>query len=146
MNIKSALTLFASLGVSCIALAAPSGQSSVSTLVTELKYGATGISDGVHGELYAAAAYGDLTHGPHGTFIRMPAGFVSPPHTHSEDYWSVVVSGVMANGRPESKDILLSAGSYYFQKGGETHVTKCLDGKRVCVLCQPDRQIRLHEG
>jgi beta-alanine degradation protein BauB len=133
MNIKSALILFAAVGVSCIALAAPSGQPSVSTPVTDLKYGATGISDGVHGELYAAAAYGDLTHGPHGTFIKMPAGYVSPPHTHSEDYWSVVVSGVMANGPPGSKDIPLPAGSYYFQKGGETHVTKCLTGSE-CVF------------
>jgi hypothetical protein len=56
--------------------------SSISTPVTELKYGATGISDGVHGELYAARAYGDLAHGPHGTFIKMPAGYVSPTHTH----------------------------------------------------------------
>jgi hypothetical protein len=133
MNMKFVFTLSAAMGVSLVALAAPSGQPSVSTPVTELKYRPTGISDGVHGELYAAAAYGDLTHGPHGTFIKMPAGYVSPPHTHSEDYWSVVVSGVMANGRPGSKDILLPPGSYYFQKGGETHVTKCLTGSE-CVF------------
>jgi beta-alanine degradation protein BauB len=109
-----------------------SGQPSVSTPVTELKYGHTGISDGVHGELDVAPAHGDLAHGPHGTFLKMPAGYVSPPHTHSEDYWSVVVSGVMANGPPGSKDIPLPPGSYYFQKGGETHVTKCLTGSE-CV-------------
>ena len=37
--------------------------SSISTPVTELKYSPTGISDGVHGELYAAPAYGDLANG-----------------------------------------------------------------------------------
>jgi len=126
MNTKFVLALSTGLGVSLVALAAPSGQPSVSMPVTELKYGPTGISDGVHGELYAAAAYGDLTRGPHGTFIKMPAGYVSPAHTHTEDYWSVVVSGVMTNGRPGSRDIPLPAGSYYFQKGGEEHVTKCL--------------------
>lgn len=99
---------------------------SVSTPVTELKFGPTGISDGVHGELQAAPAYGDLAHGPHGTFIRMPAGYVSKIHTHSEDYWAVVVSGVMVNKRPDEDDVLLPAGSYYFQKGGEPHVTKCV--------------------
>jgi hypothetical protein len=100
--------------------------SSISRPVTEFEYGPTGISDGVHGELYAAPAYGDLAHGPHGTFIKMPAGYVSPTHIHTEDYWAVVVSGVMVNKKPDSLDVPLPAGSYYFQKGGEPHVTKCL--------------------
>ncbi len=56
-----------------------------------------------------------------------------PPHTHSDDYWSVVLTGVMVNGRPGSKDIPLPAGSYYFQKGGEVHVTKCLTATE-CVF------------
>jgi len=43
------------------------------------------------------------------------------------------VSGVMANGSPGSKDIPLPAGSYYFQKGGEVHVTKCLSASG-CVF------------
>jgi len=47
---------------------------SLSRPVTELEYGPTGLSDGVHGELYAAPACGDLAHGPHGTFIKMPSG------------------------------------------------------------------------
>jgi len=99
---------------------------SVNRPVTELRYGPTGISDGLHGELQAAAAYGDLSHGPHGTFIKMPPGYVSKIHTHSEDYWAVVVSGVLVNKKPDSPDVPLPAGSYYFQKGGEPHVTKCL--------------------
>jgi hypothetical protein len=51
---------------------------SVSTPVTELRSVPTGVSDGNHRKLRAAPAYGDLNHGPHGTFIRTPAGFVSP--------------------------------------------------------------------
>jgi beta-alanine degradation protein BauB len=50
---------------------------SMSNPASELQYGPTGISDGVHGELQAAPAYGDLAHGPHGTFIKMPAGYAS---------------------------------------------------------------------
>jgi len=100
--------------------------SSVSKPVTELQYGPTGLSDGVHGELCAAPAYGDLAHGPHGTFIKMPAGYVSPTHAHTEDYWAVVVSGVMVNKKPDSPDVALPVGSYFFQKGGESHVTKCI--------------------
>ena len=126
MNANLASMLGASLGVSLMVFAAPSGQPSVSTPVTQLTYGPTGVSDGVPGELNAAVAYGDLAHGAHGTFIKMPAGFVSPVHTHTEDYWGVVISGVAANGIPGSRDIPLPVGSYWFQKGGEAHVTKCL--------------------
>ena len=52
------------------------------------------------GELMAGPAYGNLGAGPHGTFIKMPAGFVSPLHTHDEDYYAVVISGVGVNGLP----------------------------------------------
>lgn len=112
--------------------------SSVSTPVTELKYGPTGITDGVHGELFAAPAYGDLAHGEHSTFIKMPAGFVSPIHTHTEDYWAVVVSGVMVNKRPDEPDVPLPAGSYYFQKGGEPHVTKCISPDECVFFMSQD--------
>lgn len=107
-------------------IADPAGQPSVNKPVTQISYGPTGVTDGVHGELNAGPAYGDLTKGPHGTFIKMPAGFVSPVHIHTEDYWGVVISGVAANGLPDAKDVPLPVGSYWFQKGGEPHVTKCL--------------------
>ena len=106
--------------------------------VTELKYNSTGVSDGVHGELLAASAYGDLTHGPHGTFIRMPAGFVSPVHSHTDDYWGVVISGVAVNGQPGSKDVPLPAGSYWFQKGGERHITKCISPNECLFFISQD--------
>ncbi len=48
------------------AVAGTVGKPSVSTPVTELTYGPTGVSDGVHGELNAAPAYGDLARGAHG--------------------------------------------------------------------------------
>ena len=119
--------------------------SSVSTPVTELKYGPTGISDGMHGELTAAPAYGDLANGPHGTFIKMPAGFVSPTHTHSEDYYAVVVSGVMVNGKPDSPDVPLPAGSYFFQKGDETHVTKCISPNECIFFVNQSGKFDFHK-
>lgn len=131
--------LAATLAAATVALGAPAvgaqpaGLPSVSTSVTKLQYGPTGVSDGVHGELRAAPAYGDLAHGPHGTFIRMPAGFVSPVHIHTGDYWGVVIAGVAVNGLPGSVDVELPAGSYWFQKGGERHVTKCVSANE-CVF------------
>ena len=116
----------AAIAASLPLLVSADPQGSVSVPVTQLKFGPTGIVDGRHGELKAAAAYGDMTHGPHGTFVIMPAGFTSPIHTHTDDYWGVVIAGVAANGQPGAKDVPLPVGSYWYQKGGEAHVTKCL--------------------
>ena len=123
MKISAAVVAAAFACLSLVSISAAAQNSSVNTPVTALKYGPTGVSDGVHGELTAAPAYGDLAHGPHGT---MPAGFVSKVHTHTDDYWGVVIEGVAANGKPGSTDVPLPVGSYWFQKGGEAHVTKCL--------------------
>jgi hypothetical protein len=45
------------------------------------------------------------------TFIKMPAGYVSPTRTHTEDYWAVVVSDVTVNKKPDSADVPLPVGS-----------------------------------
>ena len=119
--------------LSFAAVAGSPDRASISTPVTALTYGPTGVSDGVHGELNAAPAYGDLAHGAHGTFIKMPAGFVSKVHIHTGDYWGVVISGVAVNGVAGSKDVALPVGSSWFQKGGELHVTKCISPNE-CIL------------
>jgi hypothetical protein len=119
---------------------AASEKASSNLPVTQLHFGPTGVSDGVHGELQAAPAFGDLAHGAHGTYIKMPAGFVSPIHIHTEDYYAVVISGVGANGLPGSTDVPLPVGSYWFQKGGERHVTKCLSANEcLFFISQPGK-------
>lgn len=101
-----------------------SAAQTVSTPVTELKYFPTGVKNST-GELYAASAFGDLK-GKHGTFVKMPAGFVSDVHIHSHDYYAVVISGVGVNTKVGDQDVSLPVGSYWFQKGKEAHVTKCI--------------------
>ena len=98
---------------------------SVSTPAAKIAFGPTGVKTGV-GELKAGPAYGNLANGKHGTFIRMPAGFVSPLHTHSEEYFGIVISGTGVNVQPGGEDVALPAGSYWFQRGNEKHVTKCI--------------------
>ncbi|KPF82228.1 DUF4437 domain-containing protein [Novosphingobium sp. AAP93] len=112
---------------------------SVSTPVDQISFFGSGVKTD-KGELQAGPAYGDLQHGRHGTFIHMPAGFVSPVHTHTEDYFAVVIKGVGANQLPGGKIIPLAAGSYWFQKGEEAHVTQCLS-KEDCVffIVQPGK-------
>jgi len=55
---------------------------SFSRPVTELEYGPTGLSDGVHDELCAAPAYGDLAHGS-ARHIYQNAGRIREPNSHA---------------------------------------------------------------
>lgn len=119
--------------------AAPAATVSANLPVTQLKFFPTGVKT-EKGELMAAPAFGDLGHGAHGTYVKMPAGFVSPVHTHTEDYYAIVISGVGANGLPGAADVQLPAGSYWIQKGGEPHVTKCVSANEcIFFINQPGK-------
>lgn len=66
---------------------------SISIPASQIKFGPTGVkSSGL--ELKAGPVYGNLQTGKHGTFVKMPAGFSSAVHTHTEDYFAVVLKGV----------------------------------------------------
>jgi len=77
--------------------------------------------------------WGDSSKGPHGSLLYLPAGFVSPVHTHSGAYEAVVISGTVTNAEPGVEEIPLEAGSYYRQNGQTKHVTKCISHVR-CTL------------
>jgi hypothetical protein len=129
-------TIFAIAAVAGFSISqaqAQGSQPSVSTPVTSLHYTATGVKDATGKELLVAPAYGDLTKGPHGSFVRMPAGFSSIPHIHTGDYWAVVISGVAVNNKVGEKEVALPVGSYWLQKGGEKHITKCISPNE-CVF------------
>ena len=113
--------------------------SSVSTPASEINFIPTGVKT-EKGELCAGPAYGDFQNGRHGTFVRMPAGFKSPVHTHTEDYFAVVVEGVGSNHPVEAEAVPLPTGSYWFQRGEEAHVTECLS-ETDCLffLVQPGK-------
>lgn len=112
---------------------------SVSIPANEIKFVDTGVnSDGK--ELKAGPAYGNLANGRHGTFVRAPAGFKSAPHTHTEDYYAVVLKGVGANYQAGGKVVPLPVGSYWFQRGEESHVTECIsDTDCLFFLVQPGK-------
>lgn len=112
---------------------------SVSIPASAIGFGPTGvISNGL--ELKAGPAYGNLASGRHGTFVRMPAGFRSAVHTHTEDYYAVVIEGVGANFPAGGKPVPLPVGSYWFQRGEEAHVTQCLSATDcLFFLVQPGR-------
>lgn len=136
---RLAVTAAAALAAaSFTAAAAPDAQPSISMPATKIQFGPTGVKDGKTGELLAGPAYGNLGKGPHGTFVRMPAGFVSTVHKHTGAYWGIVISGVAANGLPGAADIQLAAGSYWYQRGDEPHVTKCLAAHECLFFISQD--------
>ncbi len=112
---------------------------SVSTPASEINFIQTGVKT-EKGELLAGPAYGDFQNGRHGTFVRMPAGFRSPVHTHTEDYFAVVVEGVGSNHAVDAEAVPLPVGSYWFQRGEEAHVTECMS-ERDCLffIVQPGK-------
>jgi hypothetical protein len=112
---------------------------SVSIPAADIAFGKTGVKAAA-GELEAGPAYGNLASGRHGTFIHMPAGFVSAVHTHTQDYYAVVISGVGANDPIGAAPKPLPVGSYWFQRGEEDHVTRCLS-KTDCLffIVQPGK-------
>lgn len=142
--IRTAIAAFA-IGISGLAMAqdAPTHPVHEGPSVSIPAKNVTFVKSGVKaaaGELKAGPAYGNLQTGRHGTFIHMPAGFVSAVHTHTEDYYAVVVNGVGANDPVGAKAKPLPVGSYWFQRGEEDHVTRCLS-KTDCLffIVQPGK-------
>lgn len=110
--------------------------SSMSLPRAQLNFSPSGIEP-----LEVAPAMGNMMKdGLHGNYVRIPGKFTSPPHSHSEDYFAIVVSGTIANGLPDATDIPLEPGSYWLQKGKEKHVTKCLsDEPCTFFVVQPGK-------
>jgi beta-alanine degradation protein BauB len=77
--------------------------------------------------------WGDSASGAHGSFLRLPKGFVSPAHLHTGDYSGVIVEGSVTNAEAGKQEVVLEPGSYYFQKGKADHVTKCI-GSTDCLI------------
>jgi len=81
-----------------------------------------------------ADAVGDPDSTAHSNFIRMNGGTTSDLHRHSFDYYGVVVTGVVVNEKSASSpERRLTAGSVWYQKGNEPHVTKCVSSTE-CVF------------
>ncbi len=77
--------------------------------------------------------WGDVTKGAHGAFFLFDPGFVSYVHTHTYDYYAVVIKGTIQNYQPGQKPDNLGPGSYWYQRGGEKHTTACVS-KEPCEI------------
>jgi len=78
--------------------------------------------------------WGDHTKGAYGAYVKLPAGFEAPMHTHTHAMKVIFVSGTYLQ-TPEGKpEVRLGPGSYMMQPGGNyRHITKC-DKGADCVF------------
>jgi hypothetical protein len=81
-----------------------------------------------------ADLWGDHTKGAFGAFLKFPAGFAAPLHTHTNAVKIVVVSGTFTQAPEGKPEFRLGPGSYLMQPGGSyKHTTGC-DPASECVF------------
>lgn len=80
-----------------------------------------------------ADVWGDHTKGAFGAFIKFPAGFSAPLHTHTHDIKLVVVSGTWIHGPEGKPEVRLGPGSYFMQPGGNYRHTTACDQASECL-------------
>jgi quercetin dioxygenase-like cupin family protein len=135
------LTKFAPIVLGVCALAGASayaqdviGGKSVNILPDQLKFqafGAKGVDPKT--EITAANAFGTFNQTPHGAFFRFSPGFVSPLHSHTYDYYAVVLKGTMQNYEVGVKPIDMGPGAFWYQIGKKAHTTTCIS-KTECEI------------
>jgi hypothetical protein len=75
------------------------------------------------------ALWGNRAEGEAGTLLRTPPGFRSGAHSHTADYWAVVVQGAWEHWVPstgEGKAIRLESGSHWIQVKTQLHEDACV--------------------
>ena len=73
--------------------------------------------------------WGDRATGEAGTLLRTRPGFRSGPHSHTADYWAVVVQGVWEHWVPstgEGRGIRLEGGAHWTQVKTQLHEDACV--------------------
>lgn len=83
-----------------------------------------------------APLWGDRARGEAGTLLRTPSGFRSGLHSHTADYWALVVQGTWQHWVPstgEGKGLTLLPGSFWTQKHTQLHEDACIS-QEPCVI------------
>jgi hypothetical protein len=82
------------------------------------------------------ALWGDRAKGEAGTLLRTSPGFRSGPHSHTADYWAVVVQGAWEHWVPstgEGTGIRLESGAHWTQVKTQLHEDACVSDV-PCVI------------
>lgn len=71
---------------------------------------------------------------PASYFIRLPAGYKTGWHTHTNDYEAVVLRGTFTAQEQSGAEEELPAGSFVAQPGKQNHRNGCLQGGEDCLI------------
>jgi hypothetical protein len=81
-----------------------------------------------------ADLWGDHAKGAFGAFLKLPAGFAAPLHTHTHAMKVVFVAGTYIQAPEGKPEVRLGPGSYMMQPGGNyRHTTSC-DKTSECLF------------
>jgi len=81
-----------------------------------------------------ADLWGDHTKGAFGAYLKLPAGFAVPLHTHTHAMKVIFLSGTYIQAPEGKPEVRLGPGSYMMQPGGNyRHTTSC-DKASDCVF------------
>jgi quercetin dioxygenase-like cupin family protein len=80
---------------------------------------------------------GDGLKGAYMGYLKLPAGFESPPHMHTNEYWAVLVQGQMTHwatdGGSEKDSKAIGPGGWVHMPAKTAHVSKCYPGVE-CIM------------
>lgn len=114
------------------AMAAPKAGTPIFMSAADLKWGDLNPT-GAPG-VKIADVWGDHTKGGYGAFLKFPAGFAAPLHTHTNTIKIVVISGTYIQTPEGKSEMRMGPGSYVFQPGGSyKHLSAC-DKASECLL------------
>ena len=92
-----------------------------------------------------AALWGDPAKGAFGAFLKLPAGFAMPLHTHTHPMKVVFVSGTYVQEPEGRAEVRLGPGSYMMQAGGDyRHTTSCGKASECVLFVESDGAFDLH--
>ena len=81
-----------------------------------------------------ADLWGNHTKGAYGAYLKLPAGFATPLHTHTYAMKVIFISGTYIQAPEGKAEVRLGPGSYMMQPGGNyRHTTSC-DKASDCVF------------
>jgi anti-sigma factor ChrR (cupin superfamily) len=86
-----------------------------------------------------ADLWGDHTKGAFGAYLKLPAGFAAPLHTHTNAMKVVFLSGTYIQVPDGKSEVRLGPGSYMMQPGGNyRHTTSCDKGSDCVLFVESD--------
>jgi anti-sigma factor ChrR (cupin superfamily) len=131
--LSKAVVCSALVALATVSAATPSAAQSAAPAASIVAAGELKWTDVPDTPVKMATVKGDAAKGPHASFMKLPAGFSAPLHSHSADHDVVVVAGTLTMTPEGGTAKKLGPGSWFEFTGKKKHVTTC-DAGADCVL------------